>query len=61
MTGFKKISDFFIDEKFSLPEKEETWIIYSADKVAWIIGQRIDNRFRITPETREVLMINYIS
>ncbi len=57
MTGFKKISDFFIDEKFSLPEKEESWIIYSADKVAWIIGQRIDNRFRITPETREVLTI----
>ena len=57
MSGFKKISDFYIDEKFSLPEKEETWILYSENKVVWIIGRRIDNRFRITPETKEVLVL----
>lgn len=60
MTGFKKISDYFIDEKFSLPEKEDTWLLFSAGKVVWIIGQRIDNRYRITPETKEVMVINYI-
>ncbi len=60
MSGFKKISDFFVDEKLSLPEKEETWILYSGDKVVWIIGRRIDNRFRITPETKEILMIRMI-
>ena len=57
MQGFKKISDFFIDQKLSIPEKEQAWILYSGDKVAWIIGQRIDNRFRLTNETREVLVI----
>jgi tRNA(Ile)-lysidine synthase len=57
MSGFKKISDFYIDEKFSLPEKETTWILYSDNKVVWIIGRRIDNRFRITPETKEVLVM----
>jgi tRNA(Ile)-lysidine synthase len=56
MSGFKKISDFYIDEKFSLPEKEETWILYSDNKVVWIIGHRIDNRFRITPETKEIIV-----
>ena len=59
MTGFKKISDFFVDEKLSLPEKEQTWILYSGNKVVWIIGYRIDHRFRITTETKEVLVIKY--
>lgn len=57
MKGFKKISDFFVDQKFSIPEKENAWIIYSADKVVWIAGHRIDNRFRITGKTRTVLRI----
>ncbi len=60
MKGFKKISDFFVDEKLSLPEKEQTWILYSGNKVVWIIGYRIDHRFRITAETSEVLVIRII-
>ncbi len=60
MTGFKKISDFFVDEKLSLPEKEASWILYSGDKVVWIIGQRLDNRFRITAHTRDVLVIRIL-
>lgn len=60
MSGFKKISDFFTDEKFSLPEKENTWILYSGNKVVWIIGNRIDHRFRITPDTRKILKITLI-
>ena len=56
MQGFKKLSDFFVDEKFSLPEKESVWVLYSENKVAWIIGHRIDHRFRITAETKEVLV-----
>jgi tRNA(Ile)-lysidine synthase len=57
MQGFKKLSDFFVDQKFSIPEKEQTWIVYSGDKVVWIVGHRIDNRFRITRETSKVLML----
>lgn len=57
MEGFKKISDFFIDQKLSLPEKENTWIIYSGNKVVWITGLRIDNRFKIINETKNVLCI----
>mgnify|MGYP001179615477 FL=1 len=60
MSGFKKISDYFTDEKFSLPEKEETWILYSGNKVVWIIGSRIDHRFRVTPETRKILKITLL-
>ena len=57
MDGLKKISDFFIDNKFSLLEKEKTWILTSGTKVAWIVGCRIDNRFRIKSRTRNILVI----
>jgi tRNA(Ile)-lysidine synthase len=57
MSGFKKLSDFFVDEKFSIPEKENCWILYSAGKVVWIVGHRIDNRFKITDSTQTVLRI----
>ncbi len=51
MTGFKKVSDFFIDVKMPLHEKENTWILCSGEKIVWIMGHRIDNRFKITAET----------
>ncbi|HKJ43410.1 MAG TPA: tRNA lysidine(34) synthetase TilS [Sunxiuqinia sp.] len=57
MDGFKKLSDFFIDEKFSIPEKESCWILFSSGKVVWITGHRIDNRFKITAETKRVLRV----
>ncbi len=57
MSGFKKISDFFIDEKLSIPEKESVWIVYSGQKVVWITGKRIDDRFKITLKTKRVLRI----
>ncbi|WP_299576832.1 tRNA lysidine(34) synthetase TilS [uncultured Sunxiuqinia sp.] len=61
MSGFKKLSDFFIDQKFSIPEKENCWILSSAGKVAWIMGHRIDNRFKITKDTRHVFRIRMTS
>ena len=55
MTGFKKVSDFFIDEKIPLHEKENIWLLCSGNKIVWIMGRRIDNRFKISPETKQVL------
>jgi len=57
MTGYKKVSDFFIDEKIPLHEKENTWLLCSGNKIVWIIGFRIDNRFKVTPETKMVYEI----
>ncbi|MCF6357509.1 MAG: tRNA lysidine(34) synthetase TilS [Draconibacterium sp.] len=58
MTGFKKVSDFFIDQKIPIHEKENIWILCSGKKIIWIMGHRIDNRFKVTPETSKILLIN---
>lgn len=57
MTGFKKVSDFFIDRKMPLHEKENTWLLCSGKKIVWIMGRRLDNRFKVTPSTKQVLKI----
>ena len=57
MTGLKKLSDFFIDEKYSIPEKENTWILASGNQVVCIVGKRLDDRFKITTKTKRILRI----
>jgi tRNA(Ile)-lysidine synthase len=57
MKNRKKLSDFFIDEKFSRLQKEQTWVLCSGEDIVWIVGSRIDDRYRITSETREVYKI----
>jgi tRNA(Ile)-lysidine synthase len=57
MSGFKKISDFLIDEKIPVHQKEKIWLLCSGQKVVWVMGHRIDNRFKITEETRQILKI----
>ena len=57
MDNIKKISDYFVDKKLSLPEKENTWILFSGAKIVWIIGQRLDDRFKVTEKTKEILQI----
>lgn len=61
MKGKKKLSKYFKDEKFSLFEKEETWILTdNKDRVIWIIGHRMDDRFKTTAKTQKQLNIKYI-
>lgn len=61
MTGRKKLSDYFTDHKFSLLRKATTWILCDASgAILWIVGERTDNRFRITPSTRRVLVITQL-
>ena len=57
MQGFKKVSDFFIDEKIPLHEKENTWFLCSGETIVWIMGHRIDNRFKITSQTKKVFKL----
>lgn len=54
----KKLSKFFKDEKFSLLEKENCWILCSGAAVVWIVGYRQDERFKIHSTTQNILKID---
>lgn len=60
MNKNKKLSDYFIDNKLSVLEKENIWLLCSGSHILWIIGHRIDHRFRITSQTKEVLQVRWL-
>ena len=57
MSGRKKVSDFLIDAKVSLPEKQRQFVLLSGDDIVWLVGRRIDDRYRLTSTTENVLRI----
>lgn len=57
MTGRKKVSDYLIDHKVSLAEKERQFVLLSGDEIVWLIGRRIDDRYRLSEQTENVLRI----
>lgn len=57
MQQFKKISDFFVDQKMSLIDKEKIWLLTNGYDIIWVMGQRMDNRYKITPATKNILEI----
>lgn len=59
MEGRKKLSDYFTDRKFSLRDKENVWVLLSGEDIVWIVGERSDNRFRVTDETINLLMVEW--
>ncbi len=55
-SGKKKMSDFFVDRKISIDEKESILLLTSGDDIIWVTGMRMDNRFRITDATKKILV-----
>jgi tRNA(Ile)-lysidine synthase len=53
----KKISDYLVDRKVAVSEKENIWVVQSGNHIACIIGERIDDRFKVTPLTEVVYVI----
>ena len=59
MKSKKKLSNFFTDKKLSLFEKEKTWLLCNGEEIAWIVGYRIDNRYKVTEKTKKILNIDF--
>jgi tRNA(Ile)-lysidine synthase len=59
MKQSKKLSDFFSDEKYNRLNKRRSWLLCSGDRIIWVVGKRIDNRFRIDNQTRYAFIINF--
>jgi len=57
MKKAKKLSDFFIDEKIPRHKKERIWILCSGEDIVWIVGLRMDDRFKLTEDTSMVFQI----
>ncbi|MBP1616532.1 MAG: tilS [Bacteroidetes bacterium] len=57
MNGKKKLSDYFSDNKFSIIDKESSWILTSKNKIIWIVGHRSDNRFKVDNNTKRIVKI----
>ncbi|MBN1626861.1 MAG: tRNA lysidine(34) synthetase TilS [Deltaproteobacteria bacterium] len=57
MKGHRKVKDFFIDLKVTSEARASTPILTSGDKIVWVCGYRIDDRFKVTEQTKKVLKI----
>jgi len=55
LQGRKKLSKYFKDEKMSLLEKENIWLLCSKNEIVWVIGKRLDDRYKITNKTKNTL------
>ena len=57
MNGKKKVSKYFKDEKFSLIDKENQWLLCSNNEIIWIINHRADERFIANNKTKNIIKI----
>lgn len=60
MKGKKKLSDFFIDQKVNRFEKDNSWVLTSGNDIVWVINHRIDDRFKISDDTKTVYFARLI-
>ncbi len=54
LQGEKKISEFYKNLKYSILDKENQWLLCSNNDIVWVVGQRIDDRFKITKSTKNI-------
>jgi len=59
LKGKKKVSDFMIDAKIPVNLKSRVQVLESSNNIVWIIGHRIDDRYKVTPDTKEILRLTY--
>lgn len=58
MNQRKKVSDFLIDEKVSLPDKESVTVLTCSGEIIWVVGFRLDDRFKLTEKTTKAIQLS---
>ncbi|SHI07507.1 tRNA(Ile)-lysidine synthase [Sporanaerobacter acetigenes DSM 13106] len=59
MSGNKKLKDLFIDKKIPIDEREKIPILVDKNDIIWVVGLRTSEKYKITPYTKNVLVIKY--
>jgi tRNA(Ile)-lysidine synthase len=60
MKGSKLLSDFFVDQKLTEYQKQNVWLLVSAEgDILWVVGYRMDDRFKITDDTKTVFQCRW--
>ncbi|MCU0357277.1 MAG: tRNA lysidine(34) synthetase TilS [Cyclobacteriaceae bacterium] len=54
----KKVSDLLIDRKVSRADKQQITVLESDSKLVWVVGQQLDDRFKVTPATQTIFLIS---
>ncbi|MBQ6772204.1 MAG: tRNA lysidine(34) synthetase TilS [Bacteroidales bacterium] len=61
MKGSKLLSDFFVDQKFTEQQKSSVWLLTSsAGDIVWVVGWRIDDRFKVTNATKNIFVYQMV-
>ena len=58
MSGHKKLQDFFVDRKVPRHQRKTVPLVVSAGQIAWVVGYRVDERFKVTGSTRRILRVS---
>ena len=58
MNRMKKLSNFLIDNKVSMVDKDKTFVIQSKNDIVTVVGMRIDDRYKVTKETKNIILIS---
>lgn len=62
MKSFKKLSDFLIDEKIALPQKDRTPLLVNGNgEIIWVVGLRQDERYKVSPTTKKVAIFELLN
>jgi tRNA(Ile)-lysidine synthase len=61
MNGSKLLSNYFIDEKLNLLEKENAWLLISGEEIIWVVGMRTSEKFKISDKTKVIYQIKTTS
>lgn len=56
--GESKLKSFLIDHKVPRPVRDRIPLVVAGDQIAWVVGYQIDDRFKVTPRTRHVLVLS---